>query len=110
MMKWWDFIQQVSTAYRQRRGYYHNNQFLRFNFIAPRDIKEQIRTISKNYGNTDEVLNEVFENGAIKIGGAFYESLSQIFNYNDIKSEFKDDNLVVSLDNLSESRFFSISF
>lgn len=104
-----DFIQKVSNEYKERRGYYSNN-LLEFTFITPKEIKEQKSNTTKNYENVDEVLGEVFESGAIEIDNKDSLSLPQVFNYNDIKSEFKNDDLIVSLDKLSESRFFQSLF
>ncbi|WP_285818804.1 hypothetical protein [Helicobacter bilis] len=104
-----DFIQKVSNEYKERKGYYSNN-LLEFTFITPKEIKEQKSNTTKNYENVDEVLGEVFESGAIEIDNKDSLSLPQVFNYNDIKSEFKNDDLIVSLDKLSESRFFQSLF
>lgn len=105
-----DFIQKASNEYKEKTY----NNFPNFTFITPKEIKEQISNITKNYENVDEVLEEVFESGVIEIGSKDPLFLPQIFNYDDIKDEFKNDDLIVSLDKLSESgsesRFFQSLF
>lgn len=105
-----DFIQKVSEEYRKRRSYYYDDNLPEFTFITPKEIKEQKRNTTKNYENVDEVLEEVFESGVIEIDNKDSLFLPQIFNYNDMKDEFKNDDLIVSLDKLSESRFFQSLF
>ena len=101
-----DFIQEVSAMYEQN----NEGDQLEFTFITPKEIKEQISNTTKNYENADEVLEEVFESGVIEIGSKDSLFLPQVFNYNDIRDEFKNDDLIVSLDKLGESRFFQSLF
>ena len=104
-----DFIQKVSNEYNERNSYYGNN-LPEFTFITPKAIKEQKSNTTKNYENVDEVLEEVFESDVIEIDNKDSLFLPQVFNYNDIRDEFKNDDLIVSLDKLGESRFFQSLF
>ncbi|WP_233715338.1 OLD family protein [Helicobacter trogontum] len=99
-----NFIQKVSTEYKKENDMWEKE----FDFIIPENIKDP--TIIKNYENVDEVLEEVFEDSAIEIDSKDSLFLPQVFNYNDIRDEFKNEDLIVSLDKLSESRFFQSLF
>lgn len=103
-----NFIRKVSAKYEERRGWYGNK--LQFAFIAPKEIKEQINYKAKNYENMNEVLEEVFEGSVTEICNKDSLFLPQIFNYNDVKDEFKNQDLIVSLNGISESRFFKSLF
>ncbi|WP_394977226.1 hypothetical protein [uncultured Helicobacter sp.] len=102
-----DFIEQAITRYNEKRRW---PSLQAPTFITPEEIKEQVNTTSKNYEDVDEVLEEVFKYNAIEIDDKDFLLLPQIFNYNDIKDEFKNHDLIVLLDNLSESRFFQSLF
>ena len=100
-----NFIQKVSTEYKKEDDDMWEKEF---DFIIPKNIKDP--TITKKYENVDEVLEEVFEDSAIESESKDSLFLPQIFNYNDMTDEFKNDDLIVSLDKLSESRFFQSLF
>lgn len=100
-----DFIQQAIMQYNNQS----EDSLQCPTFITLKEIKEHVNTISKNYENVDEVLKEVFEYNTTTDNKDSLP-LPQIFNYNDIKDEFKNDDLIVLLDNLGESRFFQSLF